>query len=231
MQYLKFIKYIGNNKWNRKVSLYHCTRCGKDIEVQDTYVRTGRKVDCGCGQKERMKQRHKKKYGKDYIPKKSLPEYTAWLGMKARCYNKKTYQHYDRYGGRGIKVCDEWLHNFDQFYKDMGKKPAPNYQLDRINNDGDYCKENCRWATPSQNCYNRSRYHNKTGFTGVSKNTHGNNRYSAWFSVNRKHIQVGTYSSPEEAYKARIEAMKKYNKEHNANLEYIKYEDFIKDIV
>lgn len=229
MQYLKFVKYIGKNKWNRKVSLYHCEKCGNNVEVQDTYVRTGKKVDCGCGTKERMIETKKKnktiKHGMH-----GTPEYNAWRGMKARCY-KKSYQHYDRYGGRGIIVCDEWKNDFMAFYNDMGKKPTPKHQLDRIDNDGNYCKENCRWATPSQNCYNRSRYHNKTKFIGVSENTKKKGRYSAWFSVNRKHIQVGTYDSPDEAYKERIKAMKKYNIEHNANLEYIEYEDFIKDIV
>ena len=58
----------------------------------------------------------------------------------------------------------------------------------------------------------------------------GKNKYSAWFSVNRKHVQVGTYDSPEEAYKARIKAMKKYNKEYGTKLQYIEYEIFIKDI-
>lgn len=227
MQYLKFIKYVGKNKWNRKVSLYHCERCGNDIEVQDTYVRTGKKVDCGCGITKRREEARQKniKHGMH-----GTPEYRAWLGMKSRCY-KKTYQHYDRYGGRGIKVCDEWKNDFTKFYEDMGKKPSSKYQLDRINNDGDYCKENCRWATCSQNCYNRSRYRNKTKFTGVSENTSKKGRYSAWFSVNRKHIQVGTFSTPEEAYKERIKAIKKYNKEHNTNLEYIEYDDFINDIV
>lgn len=156
------------------------------------------------------------------------PVYKVWKAMKVRCYNK-SYPHYDRYGGRGIKVCDEWKNNFMQFYEDMGDKPAPNYQLDRIDNNGDYCKENCRWSTPSQNCYNRTRYHNKTGFTGVCIRPSG--KYYSWYSVNRKHIHVGTYDTPEEAYQERIKAMKKYNKTHKNKLEYVEYKDFIKDIV
>lgn len=223
MQYLEFIKETEKNKWGKSKGLFHCNRCGNNIETLITYVRTNKKKDCGCVSKEKRRIRLTK-HGLH-----NTPEYKAWLGMKARCYNKK-YGHYDRYGGRGIIVCDEWKNNFLQFYEDMGKKPSSDYQLDRINNDGNYCKENCRWVTPSQNCYNRTRYHNKTGFTGVSVNT-SSGRFSAWYSLNRKHIQVGTYDTPEEAYKARVEAMKKYNRTHSKQLEFVEYNDFIKDIV
>jgi len=66
------------------------------------------------------------------------------------------------YSERGIKVCSEWINNFDQFYADMGKKPTPNHQLDRINNDGDYEPGNCRWVTHSQNQRNK---HNRRAVT------------------------------------------------------------------
>jgi hypothetical protein len=74
--------------------------------------------------------------------------------MKSRCYNKKE-SNYKRYGGRGITVCYEWLNSFVAFYKDMGDPPV-GYTLERINNDKDYCKENCKWATPSEQARNRS---------------------------------------------------------------------------
>ena len=64
--------------------------------------------------------------------------------------------HYDRYGGRGIKVCDKWKNSFITFYKDMGPRPFPKAQLDRINNDKGYSKDNCRWVTPAENSRNRS---------------------------------------------------------------------------
>ena len=87
--------------------------------------------------------------------KKWIPtiEYVAWTNMKSRCYNSnnKCYHHY---GGRGIEVCNEWLNNYPQFLQDMGEKPK-GYELDRIDNNKGYSKENCRWIDHTTNNRNR----------------------------------------------------------------------------
>lgn len=79
--------------------------------------------------------------------------YYAWTNMKSRCSNPNV-RGYSRYGGRGIKVCDRWLHSFKNFLADMGPKP-PGLTLERKNNDGDYTPENCIWATRPAQSRNR----------------------------------------------------------------------------
>lgn len=81
------------------------------------------------------------------------PEYRVWNNLKNRCTNPNV-PGYENYGGRGIKVCDEWI-EFSNFIRDMGKRPTVNHSIERINNDGDYCKENCKWATKSDQVRNR----------------------------------------------------------------------------
>ncbi len=84
-------------------------------------------------------------------------EYRSWQHMKERCYNKNSKRYAD-WGGRGIKVCESWLESFENFLNDMGKKPSQEkykYSIDRIDNDGDYTKENCRWATAKQQNTNK----------------------------------------------------------------------------
>ena len=76
--------------------------------------------------------------------------------MRQRCLNPN-YHHYKDYGGRGISICTRWLDSFEAFLADMGRKPSQHHSLDRKNNNGNYNKHNCRWATSKEQASNRSR--------------------------------------------------------------------------
>jgi len=80
--------------------------------------------------------------------------YTTWLDMKQRCYYPKSI-NFNIYGGRGITVCERWNKSFRNFYKDMGDRPFKGAQLDRIDNNGNYSPNNCRWVTTTENNRNR----------------------------------------------------------------------------
>lgn len=131
----------------RTQSYWRCTcQCGQVIECRGSHLLTGNITSCGCFRREKRMT-----HGRH-----GTPEYRSWHGMLQRCHDVNATA-YPQYGGRGISVCDEWRRSFAAFIGDMGEKPTPRHSIDRIDNSGNYCKENCRWSTSSEQCSNTRR--------------------------------------------------------------------------
>jgi hypothetical protein len=92
-------------------------------------------------------------YRTQYVRIVAKPLWQTWQAMKQRCYNPNDPRYKD-WGGRGIKICAEWLTDYKAFEMYMGQRPK-GYTLDRIDNDGDYEPGNVRWSTPKEQCVNR----------------------------------------------------------------------------
>lgn len=176
--------------------------CGEKCFVTSCQLSSQKSQSCGCLGLQRLKEQ-REIHGASYTF-----EYSSWKGMKFRCYNPKA-KRYSRYGGRGISVCDSWLNSFENFLEDMGLHPEGT-TLDRIDVDGHYCPENCRWADIyTQNFNQGMRKNNTSGKTGVSW-SESRQKWVASICINGKVTPLGRFLLYEDAVHAREKAEMEY---------------------
>lgn len=159
---LTAIRKIGKANGHGALWLCSCD-CGKDTETRAQYLRSGATTSCGCYRTELLAERMKKigteqiKHGKARRGSRD-PLFYVWYGMHGRC-KYPSHISYKNYGGKGIKVCDEWQ-EFEPFYEwaiSHGYKKG--LQLDRIDSEKDYSPDNCRFITQSENSKRRKGTH------------------------------------------------------------------------
>lgn len=142
---LTILEEVGKYKGQYKVRC-RCI-CGKTKVFYRSNVTTGKTKSCGCLNAELLQLRSRT-HGMT-----GTLEYSCWQNMKVRC-NNPSHEAHARYKAKGITVCAEWLHSFEQFLSDMGTCPPDKNSIDRKDNSKGYCKENCRWSDPAEQANN-----------------------------------------------------------------------------
>jgi hypothetical protein len=184
--------YATENSKNRtRFGLYKCGFCGNEFKARTSSVKSGNTKSCGCYSKRRVSETHKT-HGLG-----STRLYNIWIKIKDRTLNPK-YEKYKYYGGRGINICEEWL-DVQNFYDwAMSNGYSDELSIDRIDNNGNYEPNNCRWVGVTIQARNqRIQKNNTSGYKGVSFHK-GNNKYKAQIWVNNKSIYLGYFQTAED---------------------------------
>jgi hypothetical protein len=145
-----------STKWDR-IANVSCD-CGTRGTATLKHLRQGRSTSCGCFRAE-VSRASRLRHGETDSKGGATAEYRTWQAMKTRCLNPRS-RGYAFYGARGITVCERWLHSFENFLADMGRRPSAKHSIERVDNDAGYSPSNCRWATHAEQLANRRPYKN-----------------------------------------------------------------------
>lgn len=189
----------GNRGQVRWLCLCECGNV-RQVLAQSLIRNTTR--SCGCLQRLETSNRFKK-HG--FTIGKRHPLIGTWSAMINRTENPN-YAQFKHYGGRGISVCERWRNSFVNFLEDMGDRPSPRHSLDRIDNNGHYCKENCRWATREQQSNNRR----SNVYLTVNGETKSLVEWSRIYNIPRQYVTTRLHLgwSPENALKREVKRRK-----------------------
>ena len=195
---------LETSKRKIRYGLYECPFCGNEFEALTGDIKRGKQKSCGCLTKTHGLRKHRL--------------YSTWNNMMRRCNNIRR-KDYKNYGGRGISVCERW-HNIENFIEDMYPSFEEGLTLDRINVEGNYEPDNCRWIDRNTQAQNTRKLKstNTSGYRGIS----WHKRVGKWIvriQISNKNKHLGCFTNPEDGARAYDQYIIDNNLAHTKNFE------------